>query len=138
MSNVEIRSGPEAADKRPLKEILADVVSSLNTIVRDEIRFAIVELKKKLRASPKAVAYLAAAGLLGFLAVECFVTACIAALAIVLPVWLSALVVAVLAVSAAGGAFVIGRVALEEIEPIPQQTMETLKDNVDWVRDRLT
>jgi hypothetical protein len=138
MSNLEVRSGPEATDNRPLTEIVANIVSSLSTIVRDEIRLAIVELKKKLRASPKAVAYLAAAGLLGFLAVECFVTACIAALAIVLPVWLSALVVAVLAASAAGGAFVIGRVALEEIGPIPQRTMETLKDNVDWVRDRLT
>lgn len=138
MSNLEVRSGPESADSRPVREIIANIVSSLNTIVRDEIRLAIVELKEKLRASPKAVAYLAAAGLLGFVAVECFVTACIAALAIVLPVWLSALIVAVLAVSAAGGAFLIGRLALEKVEPIPQQTMETLKDNVDWVRDRLT
>jgi hypothetical protein len=133
MSNLEVRS-----DNRPLREIVADVGSSLNTIVRDEIRLTIVELKDKLRASPKAIAYLVAAGLLGFLAVECFVTACIAALAIVLPLWLSALIVAVLAASAAGGAFVIGRVALEKIEPIPQQTLETMKDNVDWVKDRLT
>jgi hypothetical protein len=138
MSNLEVRSGPEVADNRPLAEIIANILSGLNTIVRDEIRLAIAELKDKMRASPKAVAYLAAAGLLGFLAVECIVTACIAALAIVLPVWLSALIVAVLAASAGGGAFVIGRLALEKVEPIPQQTMETLKDNVDWVRDRLS
>ncbi|HEY7390450.1 MAG TPA: phage holin family protein [Bryobacteraceae bacterium] len=138
MGNLEIRSGPETADNRPLREIVADIVSGLNRIVRDEIRLAIVELKGKLRASPKAVAYLAAAGLLGFLAVECFVTFCIAALAMVLPVWLSALIVALLAASAAGGAFVIGRLALEKIDPIPQQAMEALKDNVDWVRDRLS
>jgi hypothetical protein len=137
MSNLEVRSVPEAGDNRPLAEIVANIVSGLNTIVHDEIRLAIVELKDKLSASPKALAYLAAAGLLGFLAVECFVTACIAALAIVLPVWLSALIVAVLAASAAGGAFVIGRLALEKIEPIPQQTIETLKDNVDWVREQL-
>lgn len=138
MSNLEVRPGPEVSDNRPLKEIVVNIASSLNTIVRDEIRLTIVELKDKFRASPKAIAYLAAAGLLGFLAVECLVTACIAALAIVLPVWLSALIVAVLAASAAGGVFVIGRLALEKVEPIPQQTMETLKDNVDWVKDRLT
>jgi uncharacterized membrane protein YqjE len=138
MINREVRSGPEAADNRPLREIIAAVGASLNTIVRDEIRLAVVELKEKLRASPKALAYLAAAALLGFLAVECFVTFCIAALSIVLPVWLSALIVAVLAALTAGGAFVIGRLALEKVEPIPQQTMETLKDNVDWVRERLT
>ena len=138
MNNSEVRPGPQAADSRPLTEIVANIVSGLNTIIRDEIRLAIVELKGKLRASSKAVAYLAAAGLLGFLAVECLVTACIAALAIALPVWLSALIVAVLAASSAGGAFVIGRLALEKVEPVPQRTMETLKDNVDWVRERLT
>lgn len=37
---------------------------------------------------------------------------------------------------AAGGAYLLGRMALEEVDLIPQQTMETMKDNIEWARNR--
>lgn len=137
MSYRDGRTEAGSADSRPLREIVGSLVADLRTIVRDEIRLALLELRAKLRKSRKGVVYLAAAAFLGFVAAECFVTACIVALAIVLPLWLSALIIAVLAALAAGGAFVIGRLALERVDPIPRQTLETLKDNLDWVKNRL-
>lgn len=127
----------DTSDGRPLTEIARELVHHLQNILRAEMRLAMVELKEKIQSSKKAGLLLGAAGLFGFLAACCITTACIAALAIVLPVWLSALIMGVLLGAGAGGAFLLGRLALEEVDPLPQQTLETMKDNLDWARDRV-
>ena len=40
----------------------------------------------------------------------------------------------VLFAAGAGGAFLLGRVALEQVDLIPQKAMETLKDAIDRAR----
>ena len=127
----------DTSDGRPLTAIAREVVHHLQNILRAEMRLAIAELKQKIRSSKKAGLLLGAAALLGFLAACCITTTCIAALAIVLPLWLSALIMAVILGAGAGGAFLLGRLALEEVDPLPQQTLETMKDNLDWARDRV-
>jgi cytochrome c biogenesis protein CcdA len=137
MSYRDIQVEPGTANSRPLGELIANVVGDLKTILHDEIRLVLMELKDKIGKSRKGAVYIAVALLLGFLSVECLITCCIAALAIVLPLWLSALIVAVLAAIVAGGVFVVGTQALQKVDPLPQQTLESLKDNLDWVRERL-
>ena len=122
---------------RPLTAIAREVVHHLQNILRAEMRLAAAELKEKIQSSKKAGILLAGAALFGFLAACCIVTACIAALAIVLPLWLAALIMGVILGAGAGGAFLLGRLALEEVDPVPQQTLETMKDNMDWARDRV-
>ena len=117
--------------------IAGELVHHLQNILRAEIRLAAAELKEKIQSSQKAGRLLGAAALLGFLAACCITTACIAALAIVLPFWLAALLMGVILGAGAGGAFLLGRLALEQVDPMPQQTLETMKDNIDWARDRV-
>lgn len=118
-----------------MSEIVASVIQNVRTF---SLRSAAGDLatEEKLRESAKAGALLAIAGLLGFLAACPVATALIVLLSIVLPLWLAALLVFSAYTIAAGGAFVMGRMALEEIDPIPQQTIETLKDNLDWAKNR--
>lgn len=124
------------ADSRPLSEIVAAVIQNLQNIFRTEVRLAGLELKEKARKSGKAAGLLGGAALLGFFATACFIATCIVALSIVLPVWLSTLLMGVTLAFGAGGAFLLGRLALQDVEPIPQQTLETLKDNIDWAKTR--
>lgn len=123
-------------EPRSWKEILADIVRDIENIFRSELNLAITEIKTKVQKSAIPIAMVAGAGLLGFFAMACIITACIVALAIVLPLWLSCLIMAVLLGAAAGGAFVAGRMALQEIEPVPQRTMETMKDNLEFAKTR--
>ncbi len=125
-----------AGDGHPVSRILERILHDLQTIFRNEVELAAGEVTDKARRSAKAGMLLAAAGLLGFLAAECLITTFIAALNIVLPLWLSALLMAVLCAIGAGGAFVLGRLSLEEVDVLPQKTLETMKDNIDWARNR--
>lgn len=122
---------------RSVKDIVADIVRDIGNIFRAELRLAALELKAKLRESAMAGGLLATAGLLGFFAAACFVATCIVALTIVLDVWLSILLMGVLLAIMAGGAFLMGRMALEEIDPLPQQTLETMKDNIKWAEKQI-
>ncbi|MGH9608333.1 MAG: phage holin family protein [Bryobacteraceae bacterium] len=120
-----------------MKDIVQDVVRDIGNIFRAELRLAGTELKEKFRKGAIPGGMLAAAGLLGFFAMACFIATCIVALTIVLDIWLSVLLMGVLLAIVAGGAFLMGRMALEQIDPVPQQTLETMKDNVEWAKNRL-
>ena len=124
------------ADRRSLGDIVGSVVDSLQSIFRYELRLARQEMSEKLRKSTKAGIFLGGAAVMGFFSAACIIGTCIVALSIVLPVWLSLLVIGVALGAAAGGAFILGRMALEEVDPVPQQTVETMKDNIDWIKNR--
>ena len=124
------------ADRRSLGDIVGSVIDSLQSIFRYELRLARQEMSEKLRKSTKAGVFLGGAAVMGLFSGACLVATCVAALSIVLPVWLSLLVIGVALGAAAGGAFILGRLALEDVDPVPQQTVETMKDNIDWIRNR--
>jgi Putative Actinobacterial Holin-X, holin superfamily III len=125
-----------AGDRHPVSQILQRILRDLQTIFHNEVELAAGEVQEKARRSAKAGVLLAAAGFLAFLAGECMITTFIAALNIVLPLWLSALLMGVMCAIGAGGAFVLGRLSLEEVDVLPQKTLETVKDNIDWAKNR--
>lgn len=132
----EVRVRHDTADDRPLSEIVEQILHDLQQIFHEEVRLAASEMKEKARQSTKAGIFLGGAAFLGLLATLCLVTTCIVALAIVLPLWLAALLMAVVLGIGAGGAFLLGRMALEEVDTVPQRTVETLRDLTDWARTR--
>ena len=131
----EGRFEPGAAD-RPLNELVDKILQDLQTMFRAEARLATSEIKESVRQGAKAGMLLGAAAVAGFLAGACFITTCIVALAIVLPLWLAALLMGVMLATGAGGAFLLGRMALERVDVVPQRTLETVKDNIDWAKNR--
>jgi hypothetical protein len=131
-----IVSNSETSESRSLRDLVRDILQDITRIIRGEIRLARTEITEKLQKGKKAAVFLGAAAVAGLFAGACLVTCCIAALAIVLPLWLSALLMAVLLGGGAGGAFVMGRQKLDEVEPIPQQTVSTIKDDIEWAKNR--
>ncbi len=119
-------------EARSWKEVIADIVHDIENIFRNELRLAALEVKGKLKQSASAGGLLAAAGLLGFFGLACLIVTAIVALNIVLALWLSALIIGVLLLIAAGVAYFAGRAALRKLDPMPQKTVQTLKDNLEW------
>ncbi len=65
-------------------------------------------------------------------------TAClIAALTSAIATWLAALIVAVVYVAIAGALAVVGRDRIQKAAPpAPEQTIETVKEDVQWAKTR--
>ena len=76
-------------------------------------------------------------GLVAFFGAATLIAAVVLALATVLAAWLSALIVGVVLLAVAGGAALMGKKHIEQATPLtPEQTVETVKQDVDHVKAR--
>ena len=114
---------------------MRDILQDVGRIVRDEVQLAKAEFGEKATRLRGAGAALATAAITGLLATLCIVTACIAALSLVMPVWLAAVIMAVLLGAVAGIAFSKGTRTWKHMDLRPHRTISTLKDDVDWAKE---
>ncbi|MFE5811318.1 phage holin family protein [Streptomyces sp. NPDC056491] len=126
---------------RPADDSVGVLISrasqQISELVRQEMQLARAEMTQKGKRFGTGGGLFGGAGLLGFLAAQSLVVAGIAALALVLPVWASALIVtAVLASSAAVVAMAGKKQIAKAGTPAPEQTMHSLKADVAEIREK--
>ena len=127
----------ERRDERSLGELFADLASETSALVRQEDELAKTELSEKAARVGRDVAVLAVGGAVvnaGFLAILAALIIGLGQLG--LPWWLAALLVGVI-VAAVGG-FMIrqGLTALKREDLAPRQTIATLKEDAEWVKEQ--
>lgn len=132
-------STPEGVDlrERPTSELLKDLSQQTGTLVRQEVDLAKAELTQKGKQLGAGAGLLIGAAVVTLLALGA-VTAClIAALASAVATWLAALIVAVVYAAIAGALAVVGRGRIQKAAPpAPEQTIETVKEDVQWAKTR--
>jgi hypothetical protein len=132
-----VLSHSHTEDGRSLGEIVQDILRDFQNMFRDEIRLVRAEFGEKAQQFGKAAGVLGAAAVCGLLAVACLVTTGIAALALAMPVWLAALLMAIFLLCIGATCYAAGRAKLRHVDPKPQQTVQTLKDDVEWAKQRM-
>lgn len=130
----------EVNDRREesIGELVRDLAAETNTLVRQEIELAKAELSEKVKVAGRGAGMFGAAGVLALLALGALTTFVIALLATALDhVWLAALIVALVYGAIAGVLALRGRRELQEAAPpVPEQTIETVKEDVEWAKTR--
>jgi len=120
--------------ERSAGEIVQNVMRDVSEVIRGEVRLAKAEMGEKVSAAGKAGGMLGGAALFGIMGFGALVAAAIAALAMIVALWISALIVGVLLVCIAGAMYAGGRAKLKDVNPVPERTVETLKDDVEWAK----
>jgi hypothetical protein len=119
----------------PLGELVKQLSEEVSTLVRQEIELARAEMTQKARRAGLGLGELSGAGIAALFALGALTACVIAALALVMPVWLAALIVAVVYGAAAAVLALVGRRQLQaSVPPTPQQTVETIKEDVQWAK----
>src|SRR4051812_27193306 len=103
---------PNDLGQRSTSEIMQDVVRDLGEIVQGEMRLARAELVESARQAGKAGGMFGGAAVCGLLAGGCLAGCIVAGLALVMPVWLAALLTSVLFLCIAGAMYAGGRAKL--------------------------
>ncbi len=127
----------ERREDRSLGDLFADLSRQTSTLIRQEIELAKTEMTAKASRLGRDVASLGAGAAVGYAGFLAIVYGVIVLLATVLgSVWLSAFIVG--AVLAAVGFFLVqsGRQAMQREELTPQRTIESLKEDAEWAKDR--
>jgi hypothetical protein len=125
-------------EPRPLGQLFTDLAHETATLVRHEVDLAKVEMTGKARAAARDAAQIAVGGAIAIVGSLALVGAVILALATVIAPWAAALIVG-LAVSALGvSLIVIGLASFKRLDPAPRQTLQTLREDKQWLREQVT
>lgn len=130
--------GPDTGgprDERSLGEIVGDIAKDLSTLVRQEIELAKTELKQEATKASKGAGMLGGAALAGYLTILFLSLTLMFALRTALGgfVW-AALIVAVIWGVVAAVLAATGRKKMREVNPKPEATIETLKEDAQWAK----
>ena len=123
-------------DDRSVGQLLGDVTRELQALVRKELELARAETKEELQRAGAAGKRFGVAALAGYLAVVMLSFAAAWALTAVMPTGWAFFAVGVVLGVVAGAMALQGRRRLREFHPVPQETAETLKEDVQWLKSR--
>src|SRR5215207_119760 len=123
------------ARDRPVGELVKDLSAQTSTLVRKEIELARVELQQKGKVAGKGAGMLAAAAVFGLLAMAALSAAIIALLDKAMDTWIAALIVMALWAVVALVLAKSGQKALQRATPPAPQTVETVKEDIQWAKN---
>jgi hypothetical protein len=132
-------SGGTELRERPLGEIARDLTRDVTMLVRQEVELAKAEMAQKGRVAAPGLGMIGGAGIVGLMAAGALTASLILVLSIFLPEWLSALAVGAVLAAVAYLLVKQGKERVGEAgSPVPQQTLETVKEDVEWAKARAT
>ena len=122
-------------EDQPLPELMKTLANQTTSLVRQEIDLAKAEFSEKGKKAGQGAGMFGGAGVIGFLALAALTAAAILGLATALPDWLAALIVGLVYAGVAGVLALQGRNKVQEAgPPIPEQTVDTVKEDVEWAK----
>ncbi|HSU57644.1 MAG TPA: phage holin family protein, partial [Candidatus Dormibacteraeota bacterium] len=94
------------------------------------------EIKEEARKASRAAVVMAAGGVAALYAVWLLLLTIFFALAIAIPLWASALVLFVVTGILAAILLAAGKKRFQTVQPKPEKTIETVKENVEWMKQQ--
>jgi uncharacterized membrane protein YqjE len=119
-------------------ELLKQLSEQTATLVRQELDLARAEMQQKGKRAGVGIGMIGAGGVLALAAVGALTATLILVLAQWMDAWIAALIVTLVY---AAGAAVLALQGKEKVgeanSPIPEQTIETIKEDVQWAKSQV-
>ncbi len=125
-------------DERPLGELFSDLVTETTTLVRNEVALAKVEITQKVTKAGTNIGSLVIGGAIGYAALLAFCAAAILLLDMVMPAWLAAVIVGAIVACVAWLMISKAITALRNMDMKPQETVESLKEDAQWIKEQIS
>jgi uncharacterized membrane protein YqjE len=124
--------------ERSIGELLRQLSEQTTRLVHQELELAKAELQQKGKEAGAGAGMFGGAGALGLAALGALTACFILALDAVMPAWLAALIVAVIYGAIAAFLALRGRDKVKQATPlVPEQTIETVKEDVEWAKTQM-
>jgi putative superfamily III holin-X len=118
-------------------ELIKQLSNQVSTLVRQEAELAKAEAAEKGKKAGAGAGMFGGAGVAGLLTLGSLTAFLILVLALAIPAWASALLVTALWAAVAAVLALQGRNKLRDMGmPIPEKTVETVKEDVQWLKNR--
>jgi uncharacterized membrane protein YqjE len=135
--HIDVRDGT-APGTESLGDLFSRLTEDLSKLVRDEVELAKVELSETLADARTAGMSFGAAGVFGLMAFLMVSFAAAWGLAEVVPAGVAFLIVGAIYGVVALALMALGRQRLKAVNPVPEQTVDTLKEDVAWAKQQMS
>ena len=133
----ELREGPEPSD-RSIKEIVDVLRPQVQELVAKQVELAKTELAPVGKRAGLATGLLVAAAVFMFVFLMFLCLTGVYVLAVFLPQWVAALIVSGILLIVGGILAGAGASILRRLEPKPHRTIQTLQQNVNWIKGQIS
>lgn len=123
--------------ERSFAELLQDILANVQEIIRSEFRLAKTEVREEVAKARKSVSTLGAGVVIALYALGFLLLAAVHALQMVMPAWLAALIVGTVVAIIAAALIGIGAKGLKQVNAVPEKTIASVKENVQWVKHQV-
>lgn len=121
---------------RSITDVFEDIVANVQTIIRSEFRLARTEITEEITKAKEASGILAGGALSALFAIWLLLLTIFFALSIVLPLWAAALILFVVTAVVSAVLLLVGKKKFKTVRAMPEKTVETMKENVEWVKSQ--
>ena len=122
------------ATDRSVADVLQDILHNVQDILRSEVRLAKAEIRQEATQAATAALWMTI-GVVGLLSAWMFLLwTAVYALTTVLPLWAATLVIAVAVACAGGTVLTAGLRRFTRMKPMPERTIESLQENLEWMK----
>jgi len=129
------RRGPATASENSLAELVKQLSEQTSRLVHQEVELAKAELSVKGKQVGIGAGLFGGAGVFGLYALGALTATVIAALSLAMDTWLAALIVTVLWAAIAGVMALVGKNRVQEaMPPVPEESVESVKEDVQWTK----
>lgn len=126
-------------DEQSVGQLVTQLSEQSSKLVRSELELALAEMQEKAKNAGVGAGLFGAAGVVALYGVGALIATVIIALALVLPAWLAALIVTVVLFVIAGIAALVGKKRVSRATPpTPQQTIGSVKRDIETVKESLS
>lgn len=116
--------------------LLQEIVGNVQGIIRSEVRLVKAEVKEDATSMGKAAGMLVAGGVLGIYALGILLLFLVYVLEGPVPDWAAALIVGLLVAAIAGILVKIGLDRVKRVNPAPDKTIDSVKEDIQWVKQQ--
>jgi len=125
-------------EERSLGDLFADLASDTGTLIRQEVALAQTEMVHKATKVGQNVGFLVAGGAVAYAAALAVIAGIIILLAHVMPAWAAAIIVGLVIGVAAYFVITSALARLRKVDPVPRNTVETIKEDAKWLKKEVT
>lgn len=119
---------------RSLGELMGEMTAEFSLLVRKELELARAEIREEIGKAGKAGGMFGGGAVAGYMALVLLSFAAAWGLAAAMPRGVAFLLVGLVYAAAAAVLYMQGRKKLAEVNAVPQQTVETVKEDVEWAK----
>ena len=122
---------------RSVPEVLQDIVGNIEEIIRSEFRLAKAEVKQEASKAAPGLKMIVVGAAIGFYALGFLIFTLVMGLATMMATWLAAFIVGGILGLSALVLIASASKRLKQVNAVPERTIETMKENVQWAKNQI-